>query len=296
MGTHAYLILAHKNWNQLQKLIELLDDKRNDIFIHIDKKSSFTEVDRAIIEKASLSSKVIFINRIPVIWGDFSVVEAEMQLLKAAIKGNYQYYHLLSGMDLPLRTQDEIHAFFENCNGKNFIHYCDEEWTRKTSMRVQFYWMLQKMCGVKREKFWLFKLQRVLVELQKMVGINRCKDYNPKTGSQWWSITDELARCLCENKEIIPRWFSWTFCADEWVVQSLASQFGYEDSYYSNIPVDTKESTMRLIDWKRGSPYVFRLPDYDELINTECLFARKFDDQVDKEIILKIYEHVKKDT
>ena len=29
---HAYLILAHKNFGQLRKLVELLDDPRNDIF------------------------------------------------------------------------------------------------------------------------------------------------------------------------------------------------------------------------------------------------------------------------
>ena len=37
---HAYLILAHNNFNQLKKLINLLDDIDNDIFIHIDEKSN----------------------------------------------------------------------------------------------------------------------------------------------------------------------------------------------------------------------------------------------------------------
>ena len=41
MKRHAYLILAHKNFTQLRKLVELLDDSRNDIFIHVDKKARF---------------------------------------------------------------------------------------------------------------------------------------------------------------------------------------------------------------------------------------------------------------
>ena len=34
---HAYLIMAYNNWRQLRMLLELLDDPRNDIYIHIDK-------------------------------------------------------------------------------------------------------------------------------------------------------------------------------------------------------------------------------------------------------------------
>lgn len=36
---HAYCIMAHKNWTQLQMLVSILDDPRNDIFLHIDKKA-----------------------------------------------------------------------------------------------------------------------------------------------------------------------------------------------------------------------------------------------------------------
>ena len=46
---------------------------------------------------------------------------------------------------------------------------------------------------------------------------------------------------------------------------------------------------MRKIDWERGNPYVWHEKDYDELINSEYLFARKFDENVDKNIIDKIY-------
>ena len=36
---HAYCIMAHGNWEQLQMLIDVLDDERNDIYLHIDKKA-----------------------------------------------------------------------------------------------------------------------------------------------------------------------------------------------------------------------------------------------------------------
>lgn len=36
MKKHAYLIIAHNDFEILENLIILLDDMRNDIYIHID--------------------------------------------------------------------------------------------------------------------------------------------------------------------------------------------------------------------------------------------------------------------
>ena len=36
MKKHAYLIMAHNNPYILKKLLNLIDDKRNDIYLHID--------------------------------------------------------------------------------------------------------------------------------------------------------------------------------------------------------------------------------------------------------------------
>lgn len=35
---HAYLIMAHNRPEMLKRLVDALDDERNDIFIHFDKK------------------------------------------------------------------------------------------------------------------------------------------------------------------------------------------------------------------------------------------------------------------
>lgn len=38
MGKHAYLIMAHTQFQQVAKLVSLIDDSENDIYLHIDKK------------------------------------------------------------------------------------------------------------------------------------------------------------------------------------------------------------------------------------------------------------------
>ena len=111
MDKHAYLVLCHTNFQQLFILLELLDDARNDIYLHIDKK--VRGYSPAEIESHLKQSKLVFVKPMKVSWGGDSLMKAEMRLLTEATKTPHQYYHLISGLDLPLKTQDEIHAFFQ---------------------------------------------------------------------------------------------------------------------------------------------------------------------------------------
>ena len=38
MKRHAFLIIAHNEFGVLQRLVDAIDDPRNDIYIHFDKK------------------------------------------------------------------------------------------------------------------------------------------------------------------------------------------------------------------------------------------------------------------
>lgn len=49
---------------------------------------------------------------------------------------------------------------------------------------------------------------------------------------------------------------------------------------------------MRLIDWQRGTPYIFRIDDKDMLRKSDMLFARKFDCNIDKKIIDYIAQYI----
>ena len=112
MNRHAYLIMAHSNPSQLIKLLTILDDDRNDIFLHIDAKAN---IDKNLFVDIVKKSNLLIIESTSVFWAEYSQVEVELRLLEAATKENhYQYYHLLSGLDLPIKTQDYIHSFFEN--------------------------------------------------------------------------------------------------------------------------------------------------------------------------------------
>lgn len=47
--------------------------------------------------------------------------------LKRQSKNKYFRYHLISGADLPIKSQDYIHDFFEKNADYEFVHYDTEE-------------------------------------------------------------------------------------------------------------------------------------------------------------------------
>ena len=64
---HAYLIMAHNNFYCLEKLLLLLDDSRNDIYLHIDKK--IKDFDFDYFQNLCVNANVIFPKkRINVTW------------------------------------------------------------------------------------------------------------------------------------------------------------------------------------------------------------------------------------
>lgn len=63
----AYLIIAHKNDLCFETLLKMLDDPRNDIFIHMDKKNQ--AYDAGLINNYIKKSKVYHVDRTCVTWG-----------------------------------------------------------------------------------------------------------------------------------------------------------------------------------------------------------------------------------
>lgn len=294
MAKHAYLIMAHNQFYILEKLLRLIDDKRNDIFLHIDKKVSNFDFDyfRSIIK----NSNIFFIKRYDIKWADISQTEATIALLEESKKkGVYKYYHLLSGADLPLKNQDEIHAFFDN-NNKEYIHFCTNEHRIDSMYKYDFYWLFTKeLRGGIKHKF--FKMINLIIVALQFFFINRSKkdNINIRVGANWFSITDDLVSYLLNNKKWILTRYKNTISSDESFLQTIAynsikfrshlSRQGVEDDNYL--------ACLRYIDWKRGIPYVWTINDFNELINSNYLFARKFDINKDKSIINKIYDTLK---
>ena len=265
---HAYLILAHNNWDLLQILIRSIDDVRNEIFLHIDAKV------QAIPEfKTEKSQLHLLEKRVDVRWGDLSVVEAELALYEAAREtGDYDYYHLLSGVDLPIKSQDYIHSFFRENAGKEFLGYTLTEITPELRRKVHRWHLFPK--DFKGKSAVKKVLRAGYLRLQEVLGIERNKGIDFKKGSQWGSITQGMVDYILENKAWIRKTFTHTFCADEVYKQTLCWNSPYRKNIYCTD--DDARGCMRAIGWENGTLKDWGSEDYEKLKSSPALFARKF--------------------
>lgn len=284
MEKHAYLIMAHQEWDLLRILLELIDDERNDIYLHIDKKANINKSELITHVK---KSKVFFSDRINVMWGGVSQIKCELTLLKKSVPRKYEYYHLLSGQDLPIKSQDFIHDFFKKNKGMEFIRFNSESFNFFD--RVKYYHFFINRTGRSNRLIpkTLRIMEKISLYIQKKLRIDRIKGEKQEfqKGTNWFSITHELANYVVENSDNILREYQYTLCCDEIFLQTLVLNSHFINNLYYSKFDNSTTAIMRLIDWERGNPYVFKKGDFEEIMNSNMLFARKFSLKEDAEIV-----------
>jgi hypothetical protein len=199
----------------------------------------------------------------------------------------------LSGADLPIKSKAEINKFLSANKGKEFIHFGTNQYQKDIECRYEKYHFFSKQLGRNRDKkFWL-AAETYSLAIQRRLHIDRKKKFGYKVygGANWCSITDNLAKYTVNNYGKYSKAFRLSQNSDELFIQTIVMDSPYRDNIYVNGFDNDYKACLRYIDWNRGAPYVFKLDDYDELMNTgkEYLFARKFDDKKDSEIVEKIY-------
>ena len=270
---HAYLILAHNEPELLSLLIERLDDARNDIYIHFDRK--LTVLPDVKTRHAGL---YILKDRVDVRWADVSMLEAEYKLFHAVVDSGCQYshHHLISGVDLPLKNQDYIHSFFAQHYGKEFIGLHQRPMNSRAD-RALHYW--HPFARSFRGSGAIYEVKRIFrflaVRSQVLLGIRRNTRIPFHKGGQWVSITRELVDYLLEQEERALTIFAHTFGADEYFIPTLIWGTPFIERLFD--ATDESRGAMRYIGWRDDGQLIdFTPQDLPALQQTEYIFARKF--------------------
>jgi len=293
---HAWLIIAHGNVTVLKKQLRFLDSENADIFIHMDAKAD--NIDFEALRVVTKHSAVTFVPRIRISWGHFSLAESELILLREATAGCYDYYHLLSGVDVPLKSREYIESYFSRRNGTNYIHMQSPTLSREFSDRVKYYYPLQRLNI--RNRALRTGLRRATILLERPF-VNRCRGYGEnfiwQKGSQWWSITHDFAVYLLSREDWIRKTFRSTFCSDEIFTQTVIMNSPFRSTLFTEEASDDHRSCLRYIDWTRGKPYCFRDSDTEELLHTgeDYLFARKFNYATDPRVVDTLFSYFGED-
>lgn len=268
MKRHAYLIMAHNEPQLLDALLKALDNERNDIYLHIDAKAGF---DCASYQP--VFSKVHYIqNRIDGRWGDFSLVEIEFALIRAAVQlGQYSHFHLLSGVDLPVKSQVFIHDYCNAHPQTLFIGYAQNVTNSELAWRSQHRFLYSRSF---KSGSTIKKITRALIaRIQSLFKYTRYP-LTVKKGSQWWSITSDFVKYLLDNEQQIRHYFQGTYCPDEMVIQTLCWNSPFRHKICS--VTDEFHGCKRYIPWHNGSLMPFTDHDFTLMQHPDFWFARKF--------------------
>lgn len=273
MNKNCILILAHKNHNQIMRLINHLKTDF-DLYVHIDKRN-----------KLNIKSfdNVNVYKEFKTYHGGVSLVIATLFLIEEAYKNNYDRYIFISGQDVPLKTNKEIINFFDANKNKEYISY--ESINNSEAMYKEMSFRLNSYNFGKLYRLIFHRNIREL--LSNFPLIKRTTPKNIYYGSQWWNLTNNAIKYILDYTKQNPNFlkrFNYTWGSDEFYFQSILLNSEFKDNCIND--------NLRYLIWGVGTPINFTIKDYDDIKNNinNNLFARKFDENFDNDIINKLYK------
>src|SRR5215204_1919572 len=212
---HAYAILAHKNLDQLPRLVRTLDTGQASFFLHIDKRADTTPFVQELGELRRMPN-VEFVKRYHSPWASIGIVRAQRAAMEAALRAQPRFTHvtLLTGQDYPIRPPYQIDAFFDAHRGTSFVEYGAKN-RRNFKMhkyRFQNWWVY--LAG----QHWKIPLRKVRIRRSIPGGMRAYR------GWAFFTLSRKCAKYALSFLEANPRYFRFfkhTLHADEFFWHTL---------------------------------------------------------------------------
>lgn len=273
---HVFLIMARSVSEELKNLLTSLDYENNDIYLHIDAKNRVEHLD---INNYCVHADLTIVNSIKVSWAAYSQIKTELVLLKAAVQSpqKYEYIHLLSENDLPVKSNEALHNYFKIKNTE-FIEVTNTN-DEVSLEKIKYYYILQEFVGKKHGLIWL--AQKILVLFEKVFRINRLNKLPYMMVAKrpnYFSITENFAQYILHHEAEIGQFFSSGRSADEIFLQTLLLDSNFKQNISSSV-----QANFRYVRWKHeNSPdFLTVSEDFKEISsNQNLVFARKFSTKV----------------
>ncbi len=284
----AFLILAHKNPEQLQMLVDYLHRNKCAVFVHIDKKSEGLFAN--FVRNNRNRENVHIYLKYKVYWGGYSQIKTTFFLLNESLKKfPFDFVSLLSGQDAPVAT---IAAFAEKLKqhrNSSFVQWhkvpAHGTWDGNGGLdRINYIWFTAFPRSL---AFFYNRVVNLTQALQKKFGVYKKMDLPLFGGANWFTLNKEMAvyasRYVRDHRRFF-RKFRFTRCADEMIMQTILLNSPYRN--------DIVNDTLRFIDWNTGPehPRILRAEDTERLMSSGHYFARKFDSSVDNEVLHNLYK------
>ena len=272
----AILITAYRDIDQLCRLVDFFDEDFS-IYIHLDKKCK--DDSSRLVNR----DNVFLYRKFAVEWGDYRHLKAIVLLMEEALKGTADYFHLITGSDYPTMPLIRFKAFCqEHCDDNYLEHFPlpHSEWGPEGGLnRIQYWWLRPN--STRSKGAWV---TRKFVNLQRRMGIKRGFNYFDGKiygGGTYWSVSRKAVQVAVNYMVAHPdylRRFRMTSIAEEICLPTL----------WVNSGLRFVNNYMRYIDWGSdgANPQVLTEKNYDSIIASRALFARKMQSGI-SDILIK---------
>lgn len=291
----AYLILAHKRPGQFKRLVKTLNSETTQIFVHID-----SRVDINQFQSVDTQHAIFLQDRMAPNWGGYSLLLTMLHVLRTAMAaGDFDYFQFLSGLDYPIKTDQEITQFYENAAGNSYLFsYPLVPGAPKAETFRRYYFVDQIAQLPKGLHAAAHKFESLVSHILPDRTLN---GYKPHRGSQWICLHRDAAEyCMAylqtpKGKQFLD-FFKYSWGSDEIMFpilllnSALAARIQFDP--YENDHANYAENMFALhyIDWNRNRerPAIFEDYDFDALKASKALFARKFNLEKSSALLARI--------
>ncbi|MBK9578352.1 MAG: hypothetical protein IPK50_10730 [Fibrobacterota bacterium] len=255
---HAFLIAAHTDAPMARRLQRALRHDRVDIFLHVDRKAD----PEPFFEPGTIPVH----RRIAVRWGGWDLVEATLELLSHSfLHGGYSHFTHLSGQDYLLQPIDRILDELESHQGQ----WVDLAWTdldRRSRWSIYHVTAKNLLHRTIQRAYRKFCLRPPRLRPLPSGLVYGC-------GSALWTLDRQAVEWtlgFLRRRPDVPRFFRNTIHTSEMFVHTLMRSSPFSDQLGRH---------GHFIDWSRGGPHpeVLVGSDFDRLVRSDMLFARKFE-------------------
>lgn len=271
MARIAFILLCHKDPEGVIAQAERLTAAGDFVAIHFDSRAAPRDFARIRAALDGNGAVVFARRRMKCGWGEWSLVAATLEALRAAVAAFplASHFYMLSGDCMPIKSAEHAHGFLdrEDCDHIECFDFFESDWI-KTGFReerlIYRHWFNER-----RHKRLFYASQ----DLQRRLGLQRRvpADIRVMIGSQWWCLrrqTVEKVLDFCTERRDVMRFFATTWIPDETFFQTVVGHV------VPRHEIRTRTLTY-LIFTDYGMPVTFYNDHYELLLGQDYLFARK---------------------
>lgn len=282
----VYAIICHKVTNPLLHTVKYLSSfEENIVLIHVDKKSELK--DFLVLKDDNVH---LIPNRLDVTWGTLSLTRATLELMSFSLHFQYDFFFLLSGDDIPLKSNSKIIELLSNFPDCNFISF-DKNMTYKTiEGRVKYnypnaYYQRNTKLS-RRVKMKFFRLTRDVFYKNKGLESNEYRLPHLYKGTNWFGLKVDTIKYILgyiSANQWFLELFEKSFASDEIVFHTIIKTNPKLKIFRND---DYPIPSLRYIDWSGPvAPKILKQEDMFKMEASKCFFARKISEDASSDFM-----------